>query len=277
MVFDLINRIDYEMKSFSGRYAVYANDFKSNIEVNSDELWESASCIKTFILAALMHEVNQGNLDLDNQLTYKKEHHVNGSGILQSLSVGLELPIRDVATLMIIVSDNIATNMLIDLIGLSTINDHICVLGFSQTKLFNKLDFDQYSRLGQTTAREYGQLFEMIYKGSIYTKKLCCEMLDILSKQHYNSLLSRKLPQWLLDAENTGEEEVLKIASKSGSMDNCRNDGGVIFTPFGDFIVVVFTKDFKDKIYYSDHESYRFAPNITRMLFDQFIAKKGCL
>jgi len=272
----LENRIDYEMKSFSGEYAVYANDFNgSKIEINADEKWETASCIKVPILFEFARQLHKNSVTLKEKLKYEKKDFIIGSGILRSLSLGIELPILDVATLMIIVSDNIATNMMIDLLGIDNINECMKELGLKDTVLHNKIDFSKYDKIGTTTSREYGRLFEILYKKELYSEEISDLIIDILSKQHYNAIMSRDLPQWLLDSENTNEEEIIKIISKSGSLDDCRNDGGIIFTPYGGFVSVVFTKNFKDKIFYSDHEAYRFAPKVTRLLFDQYISKEG--
>ncbi|MDR1514911.1 MAG: class A beta-lactamase-related serine hydrolase, partial [Synergistaceae bacterium] len=67
----------------------------------------------------------------------------------------------------------------------------------------------------------------------------------------------------------------LYIASKSGSMDNCRNDGGVVGTPFGRYVIAIFTKDFRDRQYHRGHESYLYGSRVSRLLFDQFLAREG--
>jgi beta-lactamase class A len=100
-------------------------------------------------------------------------------------------------------------------------------------------------------------------------------MLDILEKQHYNTMLVKELAPYYLDSEDTGDEELIRIASKSGSMDECRNDGGIIFTPYGDYAIAIFTKEFKDSLYYQEHESYRFGARVSKLLFDNFISLKG--
>lgn len=264
------------MKSFSGNYAVYANDWAGNvIDVSADDVWETASCIKVPILLTLLNQIDNGEVSETLILTREDKHTVGGSGILRALSIGLQLPILDVATLMIIVSDNIATNMLIDFLGVDTINSFMKSLGLKHTKLLHEIDFEKYDDLGQTTAREYGSLFERIHDKSLFSESISNKAIEILSKQHYNTLMTKGLPQWLLDSENTNDEEIIKVISKSGSLDNCRNDGGVIYTPYGDFVSVVFTKDFSDKVYHNNHESYRFGPRISRLLFDQYIALEG--
>lgn len=272
----LSDRVGYEMKSFSGEYAVYGNDFKGNmVKMNCDSPWESASCIKVPILCEFARRVHQGTIDLSQRLKVTDFNRVGGSGLLKSLSDGIELPIIDIATLMIIVSDNTATNMMIEFLGIDNINECVSELGLKQTLLHNKIDFAKYTRLGTTTAREYGQLFEIIYQKKLYSKPVSEMVIDILSKQKYNTIMTRNLPQWLLDSENTGDDVSLKVISKSGSLDECRNDGGLIYTPYGAFVAVVFTRNFKDPIFYNDHEAYHFAPKITRLLFDHYISREG--
>ena len=109
----------------------------------------------------------------------------------------------------------------------------------------------------------------------MWSREISREMLDIFRKQHYNRMLTKNLPQFYLDSENTGEEELIWVASKSGSMNACRNDGGIVHTPYGDYVLVVFTKEFRDPLYYNDHESYRYGARISRLLFDQYLARQG--
>lgn len=272
----LENRIEAEVYNFSGKVGVYANDFKGNvIEINADEEFETASTIKSYILAELYRQIDLGLIDEKQIIKYTEDNFVVGSGILRSLDYGVEMTVKDIATLMIIVSDNIATNMIIDLVGVDNVNKMCKDLGLTKTVLHNKIDFDKYSKLGTSTPRDYGRLFELLYKKELWSEKASESMLEIFKKQHYNTILSRDLPQYFLDSENTGDEELFEIASKSGSMNACRNDGGLMYTPYGGYGVVVFTKDFQDSLYYSDHESYRFGAKVSRLLFDQYMSLEG--
>lgn len=269
-------RIRAEAVGFSGKIAVYADDLKGNvIAIDAQEEFESASCIKSFILAEFYRQVYLGKLDPNSLLEYTLDNYVEGSGVLRALDAGVKLTAKNFATLMIIVSDNIATNVIIDLLGLDNINKTCRDLGLTQTTLHNKLDFEQYPRLGTTTPQDYGRLFAMLVRGSLWSREISQEMLEIFRKQHYNRMLSKDLPQFYLDSENTGEEELIYVASKSGSMDACRNDGGVVHTPYGDYVLAIFTKEFRDPLYYSEHESYYYGARISRLLFDQYLAKRG--
>ena len=127
--YTLKKRIQAETVSFSGEFGVYANDLRGNvIGVRADEPFETASCIKAFILADLYRQAAEGKKNLSDRLTYTAENQIDGSGILQSLEIGTELSVKNLATRMIIVSDNIATNILIDYLGLGHINETIAAL-----------------------------------------------------------------------------------------------------------------------------------------------------
>jgi hypothetical protein len=101
----------------------------------------TASCIKLFILLVLMRRIAAGDLTLEQRIPVLAGQQVGGSGVLKDLSAGIELPLRDVATLMIVLSDNTATNMLVDLLGLAAVNQTIRDLGLPDTTLFDRVDF----------------------------------------------------------------------------------------------------------------------------------------
>ncbi len=87
-----------------------------------------------------------------------------------------------------------------------------------------------------------------------------------LKKQHYNSTLTKSFPQYFLDSEDTGEEELIYVASKSGSMDVCRNDGGIVSTPYGKYVIVLFNKNFTDPIYYPYHPAAVFGSKVSSLI-----------
>lgn len=275
-ILSLESRIKADVYNFSGKIGLYANDFKGNIiEINSDEKFETASTIKVFVLAELYRQIYEKKMNVNEILKYNEENYVVGSGVLRALDFGVEMTAKNIATLMIIVSDNIATNILIERLGVENINNTCRDLGFYDTILHNKIDFEKYDKLGTTTPKDYGKFYEKLYKKELWNEEISGEILEILKKQHYNTILTRNLPQYYLDSENTGDEEFIYIASKSGSMNSCRNDGGIISTPYGGYVLSILTKDFADNLYYNDHEAHRFGGKISRLMFDQYIALKG--
>lgn len=271
-------RIEHEIKSYDGKLGLYVNDMQGNIITRfPDEPYETASTIKVYILAALFMAVQEGKADLQDMLTCEERFWIDGSGILGSLEVGTKLSVKNVATLMIIVSDNIATNMLIDYLGLDYINRCIESLGCRNTRLHNVLDFAQYHQLGTTTPRDYASLFERIIRGELVSAAASQQMWDILKQQHYNSMIIKSLPQYYVDPDNYDDDQIFSFASKSGSMNACRNDGGIITTPYGSYVIVMFHKDFSDKQYYPDHPATVYGSRVSRLIFDQYLALEGKL
>lgn len=271
----LEKRIEAELKSYDGKMCIYADDMKGNvIAIGADEEFETASSIKTYILACLFDEIEKGNASLDDMITYEESHVVDGSGVLCSLEPGAVLRVKDAATLMIIVSDNIATNMMIDYLGLDAINACIQKLGCKDTVLHNPINFEKYDKLGTTTPRDYGSVFTRLAKHELISPEADEKMLEILKKQHYNSMITKDFPPFYMDSDNT-DDILIRVASKSGSMDACRNDGGIIFTPYGPYVLVMLNKEFSDAMYYPGHPATVFGARVSRMLLDQFIALEG--
>lgn len=276
--FTLEKRIAAELKSYDGHMGFYANDLKGNtIAINQDEDFETASTIKTYILACLFDQIEQKKASLEDILTYEPQHMVSGSGLVHSMDIGMKLRVKDAATLMIIVSDNTATNMLIEYLGLDTINACIQKLGCTSTCLHRTLHFDSegLGRLGTSTPRDYASIFIRLAQGTLISPEADAAMIEILKKQHYNSMIVRDFPIYYMDGEDTGEEASIQVASKSGSMDECRNDGGIVFTPYGPYVIVMMHKNFSDPMYYSDHPATRFGARVSRMMLDQYLALEG--
>ena len=119
----LEKRIAAELYSYQGKMSVFVDDLQGHtVEMGADEEFETASTIKAYILAVLYLQASRGKASLTEEIEYQPEHFVDGSGMLRALGVGAKLKVKDTATMMIICSDNIATNMVIDYLGLDTIN-----------------------------------------------------------------------------------------------------------------------------------------------------------
>lgn len=271
----LERRIKAELASYDGFMGLYADDFHGNvIAMGADEKFETASTIKTYILVSLFDEIEKGRASLEDMLTYQRKHIVDGSGVLVSMEPGAVMRAKDVATLMIIVSDNIATNMMIDYLGIDTINRCIQRLGCRDTVLHNPIDFEKYDRLGTTTPRDYASIFVRMARGKLLSPQSDARMVEILKKQHYNSMITGNFPPVYMDPDNT-DDVLIRVASKSGSMNACRNDGGIIYTPYGSYVLVMLHKDFSDAMYYPGHPATVFGARVSRMLLDQYLALEG--
>lgn len=274
----LEKRIDAELCGLDATLCVYADDLRGHVvERGADEPFESASTIKIFVLGCLYDQAEKGKARLDEVLTYEEKHFVDGSGMIRSLGPGAQLRAADVATLMIICSDNIATNMLIDYLGLDTVNAFIRSIGCGATTLHRRLASDNWGEpLGTITPRDMGRFFALLAKGELVSPAASAAMRTILRQQHYNTMLAGNLPPYYTDAEESGADpDLIYTASKSGSMDACRNDGGLVHTPYGDYVVVLMCKDFANKLEVNDHPAFVYGGRVSRLLFDQYLALEG--
>jgi beta-lactamase class A len=261
---------------FSGTVGMWAKHLGSGETVcmNPDETFETASTIKVLIMVEAFHQIQQGRLSLGEPMTFTADHYVMGSGVLRDLTVGLTLSVRDVITLMIVVSDNVATNMMIDRLGRDQINRAAQRLGMSRTRLLAKLDFESDANndgFGVSTPRDLGLLMERLYRGTAVSADADRRMTEILLRQQYNTVLTRELPYPLLvPAHTRAERPVVQIASKSGSWEGVRNDVGIVYTPRADYVVSVFSKGCTDLRFHVDNEAMRLLPKLTRAVFDHF-------
>jgi len=139
----------------------------------------------------------------------------------------------------------------------------------------NKHHLEYWIDYSTTTPRDYASLFAQVAKGTLVSAEASAEMLAIFRQQHYNTMLTHDFPQFYLDCEETGEPELIWVASKSGSMNACRNDGGIVHTPYGEYVIVLMNKDFHDIIEYNDHPSMVYGARVSRMILDQVLACEG--
>jgi len=259
--------------NFDGKYSIYANDFNGNVlKLNSSEKYNAASCIKVYILIAFLKKVYEEKKDINTKIKYEQENYVNGSGILQYLTPGLELSLKDIATLMMIISDNVATNIMIDYIGIDYINNTINELGLLNTKLYSKFEFCEDKVFGETTAEDYGKVFELIANRKLWNESMTDEIIEILKNQKYTEMVGDGILKIYIDTEN---EFVKNVITKSGKYQSVRNDGGIVITKYGQYILIIFIKDFNDQDYLNDEDIYNYGRKISNIIFDRYIALNG--
>jgi beta-lactamase class A len=231
-------------------------DTGATIAWREDERVRTASTIKLPILAALYDKVAKGEVRWDETLLLTKADTVSGSGVLSEFTTGVRLPVRDVSNLMIVVSDNTATNLILGRITADAVNDYLDRIGLKQTRSMRKVrgDGDQLKQpsgwskaglieenrrfgLGVSTSREMVQLIEMLAQGKIVSPEASKEILATLDRQRYKDGIGRRLGD-------------LPVASKSGGLDALRSDVALVTTPKGR-IAMAITVDGLKKIDYS--------------------------
>ena len=259
----LRERLEKLVAGHPGHVAVYARQLSSGREVaiGADLPVQTASVIKLAILYEAMEQVRAGKARWDEPVTLAKGDGVSGSGVLFFFDAPLRLTLKDVLTMMVIVSDNTATNLAIDRLGLDAINARMAQIGLKNTHLYKKIgkpasgpmpaDQPKFG-LGKTTAREMGTLMERIGRCELDPQPtstaiapadvaLCGVALNMLRNQFYRETIPRYLET--VDTSETGGG----TASKTGSLDAVRNDVAIVAGKSGPMILSIFTYENADK------------------------------
>jgi len=265
----LIGTLNDMIKAHHGKVAMYARQLNSSheIAIDADQPVQTASVIKLAILYNAMVDVREGKASWDEKLTLKPGDPVNGSGVLHFFDTPLTISLKDVLTMMVIVSDNTATNMAIDRFGVDAVNARTESLGLKNTHLYKKVmkpatgpmpaDQPKFG-LGKTTAREMAELMEQIGECHLRRatpgttglegwapmddkdKAVCDVALGMLKNQFYRETIPR-----YIEAVDTTEEGPA-IASKTGSLNAVRNDVAIVSGKSGPMVISIFTYDNED-------------------------------
>jgi len=221
-------------RSLDGVMGVAIVDLTDNHQylLHADDVYPQASSIKIAVLAELYRQSQQGKLKLTDSYTVNASDLVPDSDIMGGLTPGVtKLTLRDVATMMVAVSDNSATNVLIDRVGMDNVNALMTSLGLKHTLLRRKmmdLKAAGEGRENVSTPKEMSTLLQQIYHGKVLNKEMTDDFFKVLST-HKDSWIPRYLP------------EGLKMANKPGALEGVRNDSGVIFVENRPYIICVMT------------------------------------
>ena len=260
---------------FHGKVGLYAINMKTGetVTIDPEQPVQTASVIKLPIMVETFAEVAAGKRSLEDKLVLTKDNQVPGSGILTQLQPGLELTLYDAVVLMMDLSDNTATNMVIDHIGIPEVNRRARGMGLKDTYLYKKvfkpaegpMPADQKMfGLGKTTAREMAEVMESIEGCAAQAKPpshapadwngindpgLCRRMIEIMRNQQYRNMIPHYLET--LDTSDQGSA----IADKVGELDDVRNDVALVYSQAGPIVISAFTYDNKDQTWTADNEA----------------------
>ena len=226
-----IHQVDDHLDGVLG---VAIEDLKTNDHffLHENEVFAQASSIKIAVLAELYLQAQQGKLQLTDLYTVQASDLVPDSDIMGGLTPGVtRITLRDLATMMVAVSDNSATNVLIDRVGMDSINATLDSLGLSHTRLRRKmmdLEAAKQGRENISTPREMMALLEAIYRGKLLNKDSTADFFKVLSTNK-DSWIPRDLPGGV------------KIANKPGALEGVRNDCGIVFVEGRPYVICVMT------------------------------------
>ena len=221
-------------QKLDGVLGVAINDLMTGKKypLRGDEVFPQASSIKIAVLAELYHQAQQGRLKLTDLYTVNSADLVADSAIMNGLTPGVtRITLRDLATMMVAVSDNSATNVLIDRLGMENVNALLDSLTLAHTRLRRKMMDIKAAAEGReniSTPNEMAALLTAIYQNKVVNKELTDDFFKVLSTPK-DSWIPRELP------------DDLKIANKPGALEGVRNDSGIVFIDKRPYVICVMT------------------------------------
>lgn len=280
--------LDAQIQSIAAAHHAKVTLFARNLKTGqtaglaADMPVQTASVIKLAVLLDAAEQIRAGKASLDEHVTLTKANQVEGSGVLGELDTPLPLTLRDTLTLMIVLSDNTATNLAIDRLGLAHINATIKAAGLKDTYLYKKVyvpatgpmpaDQPKFG-LGKTTAREMASVMERFATCRLALdgdapqpgdSKICGAMLHMLRNQQDRNSLPRYLET--LDTSENGPA----IANKTGALNQVRNDVALVSTKAGPVVIAAFTYENADQRWTGDNDAEQTLGKLAKAVVDRW-------
>lgn len=192
---------------------------REEFAINEHHIFPQASAIKIPILMEVYKRANEGKFNLTDLRGIEKNDKTPGSGVLSELGDGtVQMSLHDLCVLMIVLSDNTATNMLIDLVGMESVNETLRSLGLQQTRLQRRmmdLTAAAHGNENISTPAEAARIMELLHRGEFISRSVCDEILAILKKPKTGNL-------------GTALPEGTPIASKPGGMSGVTTEWAIV-------------------------------------------------
>ncbi len=265
--------------SYQGDVAIYAEDLQTGrtVAINADAPVPTASTIKLAVLFEALKQIQDGRKHWNDPVTLTKANQVEGSGVLTQFDTPLTITLKDALTMMIVVSDNTATNLAIDDLGLANIDDRIQWMGLHDTWLYKKVFMDPVPPvpadqpkfgLGKTTAREMAEVMKRIATCDLNApgdtaqptdgdRAICDIAMGMLKNQTEREGISRYLGD-------------LTVASKGGAIDAARNDVGIVYAKNGPILISVYTYNNKDQSWTPDNPGRLMIAKVSKAIVDSW-------
>jgi beta-lactamase class A len=251
----LEERINDAIKDFKGKVWIYAKnlDTQKTFSLRDTERVRTASTIKLPVMVETYFQINEGKLKWTDEIILTKEKKVGGSGVLGEFSDNTKIDLRTAVNLMIVVSDNTATNLVLEKVTSDAVNARMESLGFTDTKSIRRIfGTEKDSRvatdpviknfgLGMSSPRDMVGILEMLEFGQLVNGEASKSMLDVLRRQQYKDGIGRNA----LDT--------VPVASKSGTLDRLRADVGIVYTRRGRIAMAITVDDMQVVHYATDN------------------------
>ncbi len=271
----LDTRIRNEVTPFKGKVFIFAKnlDTGATYTLNGDERVRTASTIKIAVMIEVWARVSEGKAKWTDELVLTKAARYAGSGILPELGDGLRLTLQDAVRLMMTLSDNTATNMVLDYLsskdalGADAVNDRMNALGFKATRIMRRVGGGGESKegkladnlkrfgLGATTPHEMVQILEKLDRGEIVDAEASKQMLDLMKREQSRYAIGRTTPE-------------IPMASKYGALDALRSCVALLFTKQGKIAVAITVDDMPEVMWSVDNPAYLLMSKLSLILAD---------
>ncbi|WP_394676483.1 serine hydrolase [uncultured Sphingobacterium sp.] len=261
----LESQIKQLIQGFQGDVGIYVHHLKKNKEVNiqGDSIFPTASIVKIPILVGIFDKIEKGELQLDQQLLYRASQRYGGSGLMQFFKDSTQVDLKTLVALMLSYSDNVTSIWNQKLAGGGVaINKLMSELQLTQTRVNSqtegrKSDWERYG-WGQTTPKEMADLVTLIRQGKVVSPKSSDQMYRFMGNMFYDERGLSQIPS------------TVKTASKTGSLDDVRNEVILVNAPKGDYVFSIFTKNNTDKSWGKTNEAEVLTRKLSKLLWDYY-------
>lgn len=269
--------LDQQVKSLVGSFKGKVSLFAKNLDtgetyaLNPDERVRTASTIKIAVMIEAFARVNEGKLKWTDEVILTKEKKVGGSGILNELSDNLQLTLRDAVNLMMILSDNTATNLVLDVLTTDAVNARMESLGFKNIKIMRKVfaggesaagkdpENKKYG-LGMATPREMVLVMEKLERGEIVSPSVSKEMIELMKREQGRNAIGRSLSD-------------TPVASKYGALDRLRSSVAILYTKKGKIAMAISCDDMPEVIWSVDNPAYLLMSRLSEVVAERLARK----
>src|SRR6266436_1383775 len=257
-----------EITPFKGKVLLFAKNLDTGVtySFNGDERVRTASTIKVAVMIEAFTRVAEGRAKWTDELVLTKAARYGGSGVLPELADGLRLTLRDCVNLMMVVSDNTATNMVLDYLTTDAVNARMNILGFKDTRIMRRIGGGGESKegkepdnkrfgLGVTSPHEMVRILEKLDAGEIVNKAAAKDMIDLMKREQARYAIGRT--NW-----------DVPMASKYGALDSLRSCVAIVYSKHGRIAIAITVDDMPDAIWSVDNPGYLLMNRLSLILLD---------
>jgi beta-lactamase class A len=264
----LDEKVKTEIASFKGKVFIFAKnlDTGETYTLDADERVRTASTIKIAVMIEAFARVAEGKAKWTDELVLTKDSKVSGSGILTEFADGLHLTLRDGVNLMMLISDNTATNLVLDVLATDAVNARMDSLGIKQIRILRRVGSGGESRegknpdnkrfgLGVATPREMVVVMEKLERGEVISPAASKEMIELMKREQAHYAIGRTLSG-------------VPMASKYGALDRLRSSVGIIYTKKGRIAMAITCDDMPEPYWSVDNPAYLLMSRLSLILIE---------